>query len=293
MEEGAEGGGPVVKRRVIAFIGGLDLTSGRYDSPEHPLFKTIGPDGTHGNDFYQPSIEGEWAQPAGVWGRGCLTGLLLQPAAAGCEARNAGGQARRVCVCGGLCVTHTHTHTWSCMHMHPSRPLTLPPPPRACSGLNAARAAPRQPWHDIHAKVEGPAAMDVCLNFMERWAKQAGKLHIKDMHHLDDHGDITLPEGYDVFMVGRGEGGTGGGEERLSGCVQGEGRGVVFARLVVCGKGELEDEHGLACRQKSAANRQRLSAHSQLQTLPSARLHDCCQHDMSRWLTPLAPPSPP
>lgn len=214
MEEGAEGGGPVVKRRVIAFIGGLDLTSGRYDSPEHPLFKTIGPDGTHGNDFYQPSIEGEWAQPAGVWGRGCLTSLLLQPAAAGCEARNAGGQARRVCVCGGLCVTHTHTH----LELHAHAPL---PPTHssthththpACSGLNAARAAPRQPWHDIHAKVEGPAAMDVCLNFMERWAKQAGKLHIKDMHHLDDHGDITLPEGYDVFMVGRGgRGGRGEG----------------------------------------------------------------------------------
>jgi hypothetical protein len=51
-------------------------------------------------------------------------------------------------------------------------------------------------------------AMDIGLNFMERWAKQAGKLHLKDMAHLDDHGDLYLPEGFDVFAV-RGAGGRG------------------------------------------------------------------------------------
>lgn len=43
--------------------------------------------------------------------------------------------------------------------------------------------------------------MDICLNFMERWMKQAGKLHRADMRHLDDHGDIHLPEGFEVFTV--------------------------------------------------------------------------------------------
>ena len=28
---------------------------------------------------------------------------------------------------------------------------------------------PRQPWHDIHAKVEGPIALDIKQNFEERW----------------------------------------------------------------------------------------------------------------------------
>ena len=31
---------------------------------------------------------------------------------------------------------------------------------------------PREPWHDIHSKVEGTIAYDVFLNFKERWEKQ-------------------------------------------------------------------------------------------------------------------------
>eukprot|EP00850_Spirogloea_muscicola_P018224 SM000165S02185 [mRNA] locus=s165:68144:71459:+ [translate_table: standard] len=33
---------------------------------------------------------------------------------------------------------------------------------------------PREPWHDIHARVEGPAAWDLLFNFEQRWRKQAG-----------------------------------------------------------------------------------------------------------------------
>lgn len=31
--------------------------------------------------------------------------------------------------------------------------------------------APRQPWHDLHCKVEGPAAYDILTNFEQRWKK--------------------------------------------------------------------------------------------------------------------------
>lgn len=31
--------------------------------------------------------------------------------------------------------------------------------------------APRQPWHDLHSKIEGPAAYDVLINFEQRWRK--------------------------------------------------------------------------------------------------------------------------
>lgn len=30
---------------------------------------------------------------------------------------------------------------------------------------------PRQPWHDLHCKVEGPAAYDILTNFEQRWRK--------------------------------------------------------------------------------------------------------------------------
>ena len=35
-----------------------------------------------------------------------------------------------------------------------------------------ALVGPREPWHDIHSKVEGPIAQDVFANFFERWRKQ-------------------------------------------------------------------------------------------------------------------------
>ena len=39
------------RRRVISFVGGLDLTNGRYDTPEHPLFDTLKT--VHSGDFRQ------------------------------------------------------------------------------------------------------------------------------------------------------------------------------------------------------------------------------------------------
>jgi hypothetical protein len=36
---------------------------------------------------------------------------------------------------------------------------------------------------------------------MERWAKQAGSTNVPKMRHLDDHKDIHLPAGFEVFTV--------------------------------------------------------------------------------------------
>ena len=43
--------GEQIKRQIVAFIGGLDITDGRYDSPEFPLFKTLKTH--HKGDFYR------------------------------------------------------------------------------------------------------------------------------------------------------------------------------------------------------------------------------------------------
>jgi len=93
---------PTQKRRIIAFVGGLDLTYGRWDTPKHPLFRTL--DKEHRQDFL---------------------------------------------------------HGW---------------------GLNQD-FGPREPWHDIHSKLEGPIARDVLVNFEQRWRRQA-KTHLP---HLDPY----------------------------------------------------------------------------------------------------------
>ena len=81
------------KRRIIAFVGGLDLCDGRWDTPQHSLYRTL--QTHHKNDFHQ------------VW--------------------------------QGITIEH----------------------------------GPREPWHDIHSRVEGPIARDVMRNFEQRWKKQA------------------------------------------------------------------------------------------------------------------------
>ncbi|KAH7833156.1 hypothetical protein Vadar_003565 [Vaccinium darrowii] len=77
-------------RKISAFIGGLDLCDGRYDTPEHRLFCDL--DTVFENDFHNPTF------------------------------------------------------------------------------TSRARG-PRQPWHDLHCKIEGPAAYDIMTNFEQRWRK--------------------------------------------------------------------------------------------------------------------------
>ncbi len=46
------GGG---KRKIIAFLGGLDLCGGRYDTPRHPIFRTL--QTTHADDYHNPHAD--------------------------------------------------------------------------------------------------------------------------------------------------------------------------------------------------------------------------------------------
>ncbi|KAJ0880300.1 Phospholipase D alpha 1 [Helianthus annuus] len=100
------------RRRVVSFVGGLDLCDGRYDSPFHSLFRTL--DTAHNDDFHQPN-----------YAEACIT-----------------------------------------------------------------KGGPREPWHDIHSKLEGPIAWDVLFNFEQRWRKQGGKNVLVNFRELDD---IIIP----------------------------------------------------------------------------------------------------
>lgn len=41
-------------RRLVAFIGGLDLCNGRYDTPKHTLFKNLNT--TFADDYHNPTF---------------------------------------------------------------------------------------------------------------------------------------------------------------------------------------------------------------------------------------------
>ncbi|GER32586.1 phospholipase D [Striga asiatica] len=102
------------KRRIVSFLGGIDLCDGRYDTRDHSLFRTL--DTVHRDDFHQPNFPGS----------------------------------------------------------------------------SVAKGGPREPWHDIHCRVEGPAAWDVLYNFEQRWVKQVGNKFIFSMNELDRF--IVRPE---------------------------------------------------------------------------------------------------
>ncbi|KAI4374892.1 hypothetical protein MLD38_012831 [Melastoma candidum] len=97
-------------RKISAFLGGLDLCDGRYDTPEHRLFQDL--DTVFDGDYHNPTF------PVGTKG-------------------------------------------------------------------------PRQPWHDLHCKIEGPAAYDVLKNFEQRWRRatkwsEFGERFKKVSHWHDD-----------------------------------------------------------------------------------------------------------
>ncbi|CAI9265032.1 unnamed protein product [Lactuca saligna] len=94
------------KRRIISFIGGLDLCNGRYDTPQHPIFRTLTT--LHSDDYHNPTFTGS------------VTGC------------------------------------------------------------------PREPWHDLHSKIDGPAAYDIMTNFEERWIKASKPRGIKKLKATSD-----------------------------------------------------------------------------------------------------------
>ncbi|KAL1212636.1 Phospholipase D alpha 3 [Cardamine amara subsp. amara] len=58
-------------------------------------------------------------------------------------------------------------------------------------GASIQKGGPRQPWHDIHCRLDGPAAWDVLYNFEQRWMKQgSSRRYLISMARL---GEITVP----------------------------------------------------------------------------------------------------
>lgn len=50
---------------------------------------------------------------------------------------------------------------------------------------------PREPWHDLHSKIDGPAAYDVLINFEDRWLKASKPHGIKKLK-MSSYDDALL-----------------------------------------------------------------------------------------------------
>ncbi|KAG4119573.1 hypothetical protein ERO13_D11G088400v2 [Gossypium hirsutum] len=108
-------------RKIIAFVGGLDLCDGRYDNPDHALFRTL--QTYHKDDYHNPTYTGSTV--------GC----------------------------------------------------------------------PREPWHDMHSKIDGPAAYDVLVNFEERWLKAAKPHGLKKLKKPFDDALLRIARIPDIMGV--------------------------------------------------------------------------------------------
>ncbi|PNY09688.1 phospholipase D alpha 1-like protein [Trifolium pratense] len=120
-------GGGSDKRRIMSFVGGLDLCDGRYDTAFHSLFRTL--DTAHHDDFHQPNFP----------------------------------------------------------------------------GAAITKGGPREPWHDIHSRLEGPIAWDVLFNFEQRWRKQGGKDILLNLRELEDSiippSPVMFPDDQETWNV--------------------------------------------------------------------------------------------
>ncbi|WVZ19005.1 hypothetical protein V8G54_006327 [Vigna mungo] len=54
-------------------------------------------------------------------------------------------------------------------------------------GASIKKGGPREPWHDIHCKLEGSAAWDVLFNFQQRWEKQVGNQFLFPSSMLNEY----------------------------------------------------------------------------------------------------------
>ncbi|KAL6974214.1 Phospholipase D [Sarracenia purpurea var. burkii] len=115
------------KRRIVSFVGGIDLCDGRYDTQFHSLFRTL--DTVHRRDFHQPNF----------------------------------------------------------------------------AGASITKGGPREPWHDIHSRLEGPVAWDVLFNFEQRWRKQGGKDLLVQIRELENviipPSPVTFPNDNETWNV--------------------------------------------------------------------------------------------
>lgn len=60
---------------------------------------------------------------------------------------------------------------------------------------------PREPWHDLHSKIDGPAAYDVLTNFEERWLKASKRHGIRKLKRSFDDALLKIERIQDIIGI--------------------------------------------------------------------------------------------
>jgi phospholipase D1/2 len=144
------------KRKVVAFVGGLDLCGGRYDTPSHPLFRTL--QTLHKDDYYNPNY------------------AVRTPRSLVVE------QYLNFIRDSHVLVLHLVYQCATSMQVTDDR-------------------GPREPWHDLHSKVDGPAAYDILTNFEERWLRALKMTRLQKMKTSHDDSLLKIDRISDIVGI--------------------------------------------------------------------------------------------
>lgn len=60
---------------------------------------------------------------------------------------------------------------------------------------------PRQPWHDLHSLVDGPAAYDILTNFEERWLRALKMNRLRKMKSSQDDSLLKIDRIADIVAI--------------------------------------------------------------------------------------------
>ncbi|GAU20683.1 hypothetical protein TSUD_230970, partial [Trifolium subterraneum] len=67
--------------------------------------------------------------------------------------------------------------------------------------IGSVTGCPRQPWHDLHSKVDGPAAYDILTNFEERWSRALRMTRLQKMKTSHDDSLLKIDRISDIVGI--------------------------------------------------------------------------------------------
>ncbi|CAB4065983.1 PLD1_2 [Lepeophtheirus salmonis] len=132
-------------------------------------------------------------------------GVILDASGSKCQPITKAGPRRIIAYTGGIDLTDGRYDTPSHSLYRTLQDVHLEDFYQPCEPNIKSNTGPRLPWQDIHCKIEGPAARDIMINFVERWGKELpdnSRLLIQNVEYPDyDIKDVPCLHESDSWKV--------------------------------------------------------------------------------------------